>query len=272
MATPNYFKADPADPDWQFSPEEYFQKDFRLLGTSTVTLETGKDDSIVLRQNPTEKDLLAKHICITVKPHARLDILILNDLDPSMQQMFLYDVHLQEGATATLGIFAKGGKFNKHIVQVVQDDGSTYESYGIASNEVGGDTEIISKIVHAGSDTVSTQLFLGLAGEQSQTVYQTMILSEGDAINNDIVVNSDNLVTGIGGRCFSKPDTYIDTEFTKSAIASQTSYIGDQELCYLQSRGLSSDDARELIINGFKNKVFQLLANDAIRDEIREQF
>ena len=55
MAIHSFLKAEKGDPDWLFSPDEYFGKPFKLLDANTVELKDGKEDSIVLRLNPTEK-------------------------------------------------------------------------------------------------------------------------------------------------------------------------------------------------------------------------
>ena len=90
MAIHSFLKAERGDPDWQFSPEDYFGKEFKIIDASTVELDEGVSDRVVLRQNPTEKELLAKHLKVIVQKGSMLEMTILNDVDPNLQQVFLY--------------------------------------------------------------------------------------------------------------------------------------------------------------------------------------
>lgn len=269
MTTHNFFKPEQGDPDWQFSPEGYFDRDFKFLGSSIVELGNDKEEAIVLRQSPTEKGLYAKRLQIEVKPGAQLNLVVLNDSGNTTQQVVFYEIHLYANASLNFGIFAKNGKLNKHVINVIQDSNSTFNAYGIAANNAGGDTEIVTKIINAEIQSANNQTFLGLAGANSQTVFQSMVVSEPEAIGCEVGIENVNLVTDLGGRCFSKPETYVDSEFSTTAFVSETVTLGPENLYYLQSRGFTEDAARSLLINGFTNQILEFIPNDTIQEEAK---
>jgi Fe-S cluster assembly scaffold protein SufB len=272
MAIHSFLKAEKGDPDWQYSPEKYFGKEFKVIDASTVELAEGHTNTMVLRQNPTEKELLAKHIRIQVKPEGRLDLIIINEADTKLQQVFLYDVHVAEGAGINFGIFVKNGKFNKHIIQVYLEEGAEFNSYGLMMNTVGGDTEIITKIIHQHEDTSSNQLILGVAGTNSQTVFQGMtVLGEG-AEGSEAHIESNNFVIGEKGRCRSRPDIYTDCENVISSLGSTTDHLNLDKLYYLQSRGLSMVSATKTVLNSFQDQAIDIVPYDDIREEITDLF
>ena len=78
MSIHSFLKAEKGDPDWQFSPEDYFGKEFKIIDASIVELQEDKSEHVVLRQNPTEKELLAKHLKINLQKNSILDLIILN--------------------------------------------------------------------------------------------------------------------------------------------------------------------------------------------------
>lgn len=272
MAIHSFLKAERGDPDWQFSPEEYFDKEFKIIDAAMVELDDGNTDQVVLRQNPTEKELLAKHLKIFVRSGATLDMTIVNELDSKLQQVFLYDVHLKPGATLNLGVFAKDGKLNKHIIQVYQEEESLFSAYGLIFNDCGGDTEVITKIVHQGAASASNQLFLALAGRHSQTVYQGIAIAELEAIEARIGIDSANLVIEPSGRCYSKPETFINGDAVTSGLTSETDTINPEKIGYLESRGIPSKDAKNMIISGFRDQVIDLIITENIRKEIKEMY
>jgi Fe-S cluster assembly protein SufD len=272
MAIHSFLKAEKGDPDWQFSPEDYFEKEFKIIDASTVELVEGKQEHVVLRQNPTEKELLAKHLKICLQNESGLDLIILNELDSSLQQVFLYDIHLKAGANLNLGLFVKDGKFNKHIIQIIQEENSVFSTYGLISNSVCGDTEVITKVVHNGPESISNQLFLGVAGENSQTVFQGSTIVDELAEDSQAAIESSNLIAGVNGRCFSKPETYINSEFSVSAMGAETNTISMEKIGYLQTRGISEEDAQKIIINSFRKQVINLIQNDSVREEAKEMY
>lgn len=272
MAIHSFLKAEKGDPDWQFSPEEYFEKEFKIIDASVVELDDDREDVVVLRQNPTEKELLAKGIKIIVRPGATLDMTILNEMDPTLQQVFLYDVHLKENSALNLGIYAKNGKLNKHIVQVFQEDNSIFSTYGLMYNDCAGDTEVITKIIHQGEASLSSQLYLSIAGEESQTVYQSIVIAEPEALGANIGIESANLITEPTGRCYSKPETYINADFVASGYSSETGYVSLEKISYLESRGISTEFAKNMIVSAIIDQSIELSPQENIRNELREMY
>jgi Fe-S cluster assembly scaffold protein SufB len=233
MAIHSFLKVEKGDPDWQFSPEVYFGKEFKVIDATTIELAEKQVDLMVLRQSPTEKDLLAKHLKVNVKRDGKLDLIIINEADNKLQQIFLYDVHVEEGAGLNLGIFVKDGKFNKHIIQVYLENEAEFNAYGLMSNSVGGDTEIITKIVHQHPDSFSNQLILGIADKKSQTVFQGMTVLDKNCDGSEALIDCSNLILDEGGRCHSKPDIYVDCNQTSSSYSSTTECLNQDKIYYL---------------------------------------
>lgn len=272
MAIHSFLKAEKGDPDWQFSPENYFGKEFKLIDASTIELAEKQSNLMVLRQTPTEKDLLAKHIKIEVKDESKLDLIILNEANNKLQQIFLYDIHVHQGAGINLGIFAKNGKFNKHIFQVYLEAGAEFNNYGLMFNDCGGDTEIITKVVHQHEDSHSTQFVLGMSGKDSQTVYQAMTVLDEGADGSEANIESDNIIMEEGGRCYSKPDIYADCNNVRSSHGCTTQFLDEDKIYYLQTKGMEFDKAKEVIIKSFQNRVFDVIPYEDIKEEVKQLF
>ena len=272
MAIHSFLKAEKGDPDWQFSPAHYFGKEFKIVDASTVEIAEDVKDMMVLRQNPTDKNLLAKHIKIESRKNSYLDLIVINDADDKLQQVFMYDIHLKQDSTINFGIFVHGGKFNKHIIQVTMDEGANFSAYGLMVNNCGGDTEIITKVAHQNPETSSRQLILGLAGEGSQTVYQGMVVLDEGSDHSDASVESMNLAAGKRAQCCSKPEVYANIQNVKSSLGSITEYMSEDKIYYLQARGLTPKQAEKTIIDSFQKQVLNLVSFEDLRSEIAEIF
>jgi Fe-S cluster assembly scaffold protein SufB len=272
MGIQSFLQAEKGDPDWLFSPEYYFGKQFKLLDANTIELKEGRKDNIVLRLSPDEKGLLAKHLRVDVRENATLDLTILNESSPGLQQVFIYDIKLREGASLNLGIFAKGGKFNKHIFQVDQGDGSTFASFGLVENHDKGASEIISKVYQQGSESLCTQFIGAIAGPDSQTAYQGMVIVHRDSQGSETGLESMNLITGAGGRCYSRPDVTNENPTTKVRYGSQHTCIDSNMALYLASKGLDAVKSQNILIKGFQKQIFNLIREEDIREEVEQMF
>lgn len=272
MAIHSFLKVERGDPDWQFSPDHYFGKEFKIIDASSVELASGVKDMMVLRQNPTDKNTLAKHIKIQSNNDSHLDLLIINEADEKLQQIFLYDINLCKDSVINLGIFVKDGKFNKHIIQVTMEEGSDFSAFGLMSNDVGGDTEIITRIAHRHPSTTSRQFILGRAGYKSQTVFQGMTMLDEDADGSEASIENMNLISAPKGKCFTKPEIYSNCDDSNYSIGSITESMRADKIYYLQSRGLEPKKAVNTVVNNFQNQAINLVSYDDLREEIKQIF
>jgi hypothetical protein len=272
MAIHSFLKAEKGDPDWVFTPEQYFGKEFKIIDASNIEVSEGISEKMTLRQTPTDKILLAKHIKIESRPDSHLDLLVINEADKRLQQVYIYDIHLRRGSSLNFGIFVKDGKFNKHIIQVSLEEGTSFGTFGLMTNDVGGDTEIITKIVHNHPQSSSRQFILGRSSEGGQTVYQSMVIMEKGSNGSEASVENMNLTLGDNCRCYSKPEIYTDCNSVKSSIGSITERIDAEKIYYLQTRGLNPKAAIKTITNSFHNQAIQLLAYSDLKQEVQDIF
>jgi Fe-S cluster assembly scaffold protein SufB len=270
MGIQSFLKARKGDPDWAFTPEEYFEKEFKVIDANLIELGQGKADTIVLRQDPTEREMLAKHIRIDIRENAVLDLAIINEAADKLQQVFIYDIRVREGGHINMGLFVKGGRLNKHIIQIALDEGANFNAYGHAINTVGGDCEIITKIDHNGSYSISNQYFSCEAGKNSQTVYQGMVNVTSSARYSQVGIENVNLITGTGGQCHSGPEVYNHTDSSKINSGSSTDLIDRERIYYLQTRGLTQAAAEAVLISSHRSQVLNIVQSPQIKEELEQ--
>lgn len=270
MGIQSFLKAQKGDPDWAFTPEQYFEKEFKIIDAHLIELKSGKQDSVVLRLTPNEKEMLAKHLKIDVRENAVLDLAIINEANEKLQQVFIYDIRVREGGHINMGLFAAGGKLNKHIIQVTLDEGANFNAYGHAINTVGGDCEIISKVDHQGSYSISNQFFTAEAGKGSQTVFQSMVNVEADTEYCQVGVENINLITSTGGKCHSVPQVYNNSDTSRISTGVNTEILDRERTYYLQTRGLSQARAEALVISAHRKQVLNIIQHEEIKEEIEQ--
>ena len=91
-----------------------------------------------------------------------------------------------------------------------------------------------------------------LQGEGAHTVWIGDVFIRRDAIGTDTYEINRNLVLTDGARADSVPNLEIETgEVVGAGHASTTGRFDDEQLFYLQSRGITEDEARRLVVRGF---------------------
>ena len=115
-----------------------------------------------------------------------------------------------------------------------------------------------TKMIHVGKDTKSTIISKGISFGDSTNTYRGAVKINPGANNARNYTKCDSLMLQ-DSRALTIP--YVTSENNSAILEHEASAgkISDEQLYYLQSRGLSEDDAMNLIVNGFCKDVFQKL-------------
>jgi Fe-S cluster assembly protein SufD len=105
----------------------------------------------------------------------------------------------------------------------------------------------------------------------AHTVWIGDVLIRADAAGTDTFETNRNLVLTDGTRADSVPNLEIETgEIVGAGHASATGRFDDEQLFYLQARGIPEDQARRLVVRGFFGEIIQKIAVPAVRERLTE--
>ena len=147
----------------------------------------------------------------------------------------------------------------KYPSVILQGDNSVGEFYSVAvvNNYQQADTG--TKMIHIGKDTRSTIVSKGISAGRGQNSYRGLVEVKKSASNARNFSQCDSLL--LGDRCGAHTFPYIEVKNTTSKVEHEasTSKIGEDQIFYCKQRGLSTEDAVNLIVNGFCKEVFREL-------------
>jgi Fe-S cluster assembly protein SufB len=142
---------------------------------------------------------------------------------------------------------------------ILQGDNSVGEFYSVAvvNNRQQADTG--TKMLHLGKNTRSTIVSKGISAGVGQNSYRGLVKIAKGAAGSRNYTQCDSLL--IGDRCGAHTFPYIEVKNTSSTVEHEasTSKIGEDQIFYLRQRGLSTEDAVNMIVNGFCKEVFREL-------------
>ncbi len=142
---------------------------------------------------------------------------------------------------------------------ILQGDNSTGEFYSVAVTNNYQQADTGTKMIHLGKNTKSTIISKGISAGKSNNSYRGLvrILKKADGARN--FSQCDSLL--IGDKCGAHTFPYLEINNPTAQIEHEatTSKIGEDQIFYLNQRGISTEDAIGLIVNGYCKEVFKEL-------------
>ena len=139
---------------------------------------------------------------------------------------------------------------------VLNGDDSVGEFYSVALTNNHQQADTGTKMIHKGKRTKSTVISKGISAGVGQNSYRGLIKIETSAVNSRNFTQCDSML--IGDKCGAHTFPYIEVGNTSSQAEHEatTSKIGEDQLFYCTQRGISTEDAVNMIVNGFCKEVF----------------
>jgi Fe-S cluster assembly protein SufB len=142
---------------------------------------------------------------------------------------------------------------------ILLGDNSVGEFYSVAVTNNYQQADTGTKMVHIGKNTRSTIVSKGISAGHGQNSYRGLVKIQKSAANARNFSQCDSLL--LGNNCGAHTFPYIETKNTSSRVEHEasTSKIGEDQIFYCNQRGLATQDAVNMIVNGFCKEVFREL-------------
>jgi Fe-S cluster assembly protein SufB len=147
----------------------------------------------------------------------------------------------------------------KYPSVILQGDNSIGEFYSVAMTNNFQQADTGTKMIHLGKNTSSTIVSKGISAGHSNNSYRGLVKVTRKAINARNYSQCDSLL--IGDKCGAHTFPYVEVKNTSARVEHEatTSKIGEDQIFYLNQRGISTEDAVSMIVNGYCKEVFREL-------------
>ena len=142
---------------------------------------------------------------------------------------------------------------------ILTGDGSSAEFYSVALTNNYQQADTGTKMIHLGKNTTSRIVSKGISAGHSHNSYRGLVKVGKNASGARNYSQCDSLL--IGDKCGAHTYPYIDVKNSKSVVEHEatTSKIGEDQLFYCNQRGICTEDAIGLIVNGYAKEVLNKL-------------
>ena len=147
----------------------------------------------------------------------------------------------------------------KYPSVILKGDNSVGEFYSIAVTNNYQQADTGTKMIHLGKNTKSTIISKGISAGKSQNSYRGLVKIAANAENARNFSQCDSLL--MGNNCGAHTFPYIESKNTSAKIEHEatTSKIGEDQVFYCNQRGIPTEKAIALIVNGFSKDVLNKL-------------
>jgi Fe-S cluster assembly protein SufB len=142
---------------------------------------------------------------------------------------------------------------------ILQGDNSIGEFYSVALTNNYQQADTGTKMIHLGKNTRSTIVSKGISAGHGENTYRGMVKITKNAEGARNYSQCDSLL--LGDKCGAHTFPYLEVKNSTAQVEHEatTSKIGEDQIFYFRQRGLSSEDAVSMIVNGFCKQVFREL-------------
>jgi Fe-S cluster assembly scaffold protein SufB len=249
-----------------------------LVGRTLVILEDGAEAQVVeeLVQSDEvvagQQALLSLTTEIRLGAHARLALSSLQETGPDQVVFGQRVARIGEGADLRWALAQLGGRLvRSRVDNVLAGDRSTVEQVEIVFGAADQLHDLTSYTHHVGRDTTGQLLSKGVLTDRARAYMKGLITIDRSAIGTDSFLGEFGMNLSKAARAVAIPSLEIDQpDCRRAAHSSSVGPIDENQLFYLESRGIGPDEARKFIVLGFLEPVVARVPLDDARERLRD--
>ncbi|UOR03076.1 Fe-S cluster assembly protein SufD [Leucobacter allii] len=215
---------------------------------------------------------LSENVEIVVGDGAKLTVVSVQQWDDEAIHLASHYASVGRDASLTHIVVSLGGGLVRLNPSIHLDhEGANGEALGAYFADAGQHLEHQVYLDHDAPHTRSRVTYKGaLQGEGAHTVWIGDVLIRNNATGTDSYEQNRNLVLSEGTRADSIPNLEIETgDIAGAGHASATGRFDDEHIFYLQSRGISEEEARKLVVRGFLLEVIAQIGDEATEERLQ---
>ncbi|HEX5857604.1 MAG TPA: Fe-S cluster assembly protein SufD [Microbacterium sp.] len=241
------------------------------LTHANVLIEAEPNSHAIVLLRHSGSAQVAANVEIIVRDGAHLTVITVQQWADDALHAASHQARVDRDATLRHIVVSFGGgvvRINPSVE--LAGTGSQGELYGLSFSDASQHLESQVYLHHKGAETRGDVLYKGaLQGAGARSVWIGDVLIGPDAVGTDSYEANRNLVLTDGARAESIPNLEIETGDIRGAgHASATGRFDDEQLFYLQARGISEDEARRLVVIGFLSEIVQRIGIPELEAEL----
>lgn len=223
------------------------------------------------RRSGDANQLVIPVVELDAAPEARIGYLVAQQLGVNTNTFEHHMAHVEQQANITSAVAAFGGAYARTRADIKMAgrgaNGDLLSAFFGDGNQM---LDFRTFQEHDAPDTTSRLLFKGAVTGHAQSVYSGLITVSDDAPGTNAFQTNRNLKLSKDAWAYSVPNLEIDQNDVACSHASTVGEIDEDQRYYLESRGVPTNIAEQLLVSGFFAEVIELFPIDAVKVEMQQ--
>ncbi len=181
------------------------------------------------------------------------------------------EVHVSEDTQFVLDVAGVPDDRQYSVNLIFDKPGVSAEIIGLYNIKPGNKLDLTTIATHTVPNTSCYTKIKGVLNDNSQSSYIGKIIIQKSAQQTSSFLDDGILVIGENTKNRSDPVLEIEADDVKASHGATTGRIDEMQVYYLQSRGLSKDEAQQIIVNGFFEALLSEIKDEKVREEARSR-
>ena len=166
-------------------------------------------------------------------------------------------------------IFSIGGNMSRiEVISSINSADINFNIKGLYLAKTNQHHDITTLMQHKHPESKSNQHIKGILQKDSSGVFQGKVIVAQDAQKTDAFQFNQNLLLSETAEVNAKPELEIYADDVKCSHGATTGELDEEMLFYLRSRGLNTEDAKKLLLEGFINELFDNVENQELKKKL----
>ncbi len=261
-----------------FIHQNYEAIDSKNLSGSNLSINVSKDSNITIVEivSGTNIGLHSGLTKITLEENAHVEYVKI--LPSELKNKYLGSVTTNQSINSKFNgvIVTLGGQTTRHhLLANLNGENATGNFHGLFTLNQNQHSDTLSHIKHHVSRTYSSQLYKGALSGESRGVFTGKLYIARDAQEVDANQLSKNLLLSPKSHVDTRPQLEVYADDVKAAHGATVGQIGEEEIFYLQSRGIDATKAFSMLCDAFSTDVVDHIKDKSVRkfllDELKRK-
>ncbi len=175
----------------------------------------------------------------------------------------------RDSSVKATAIYLSANKIQDRWAIHLDGEGADFQAKGAARIDGESSVDFVGDVHHKGSHTTSGIDFWSVADDKAKVIFNGLVDVAEKALHTDAFQKNHGLLLAAGATIHSMPKLIICTDEVTCAHGASIARLSDEQLFYLQSRGIDREAAKNMVVNGFTEPVLEFIESEQIRVSIR---
>lgn len=251
--------------------------DKKILSNPRNLICLGKDSSVTLVESfysigNNGKSFINSVTEVVVEENATLNIYNIQNENENAHQHNIHEISVAtNGKVNSTVITLNGGMVRNDLNVLLHGENTEIHLNGLFVTKGNNHTDNHTLVEHFAPNCFSNELYKGIIGDNAAGVFNGKIYVHHEAQKTNAYQSNKNVLLSDKASINTKPQLEIYADDVKCSHGTSTGKLNEEALFYLETRGLSKDLARKVLLQAFANEVIDTIKDEALKNYLEEK-